>query len=90
MKPLLPEWVGRVAAIALLLGVGLTVHGTIIGPLIAAYEKDDRDLVDTSELLVRYQTIAQSRGRLQADLQSLQPVRLRTKTNSAQFDRNSR
>ncbi len=71
MKPFLPEWLGRIAAIALLLGVGLTVHGTVIGPLIAAYEKVDRDLVDTGELLVRYQTIARSRGPLQDDLKRL-------------------
>ncbi len=71
MTFVLPGWIGRVAAVVLLLGAGLAVYGLSIGPLIAAYEKVDRELVEVNELLVRYQRIAQSRGRLQAELESL-------------------
>lgn len=71
MKLVLPGWAGRVSAIALLLGVGLSVYSLFIGPLIAAYDKVDQDLVDANELLVRYQRIAQSRGRLLAEFQRL-------------------
>ncbi len=71
MKLVLPGWTGRVAAIALLLGVGLAVYGLLIGPLIAAYEKVDREIVEANELQFMYQRIAHSRGRLQAEFERL-------------------
>ncbi len=71
MTPSLPQWMSRLAAVALLIGILGGAYLFIVSPLIAAYRDTDRAISQASEMLQRYQRIARTRAALEARLEKL-------------------
>ena len=61
MSGSLPAWVGRLAAVALLLGVLGTAYLYVAAPLIVAYRTVDEEIERAGEHLIRYEAIATTR-----------------------------
>jgi general secretion pathway protein M len=57
----LPAWIGRVAAVALLVAVLGCAYVYVVVPLLTAYEETDRAIADARELLARFERIAATR-----------------------------
>lgn len=60
MNVSLPQWVSRLAALALLLGFLAGLHLYVVGPVLAAYQNIDEALDETSALLQRYEGVART------------------------------
>ncbi len=67
----LPRWVGRTAAVALLLGVLGVAHFHVIAPVLGAYQETDDEIAQTRELLGRYESLAHNREAYQGRLDEL-------------------
>lgn len=71
MNRSLPRWVGRLAALALLVGVLGVGYAYLVAPVLAAYRTLDADILRGAELLVRYESLAGARDAHQARLDAL-------------------
>lgn len=67
----LPNWVGRVAAVALLLAVLGAVYLYVAAPLLAAHRTTDEEIESARGLLVRYEAIAATRQAYQRQMDEL-------------------
>jgi general secretion pathway protein M len=67
----LPQWVGRLAALTLLLGLLGVSYLYVVAPVLAAYQNIDDSLEETSALLQRYEGVARTRDIYQARLDEL-------------------
>ena len=71
---ILPNWVGRLAALALLAMTGAAVYLLAVGPLIDSYRRNGEAIVETRELLARFERQAAARTRLEGRLEALQEL----------------
>lgn len=65
MSSSLPGWVGRTAAVVLLLGVLGLAYLYVISPVLGAYRETDDEIVQTGEMLARYESLAHHRSAYQ-------------------------
>lgn len=68
----LPRWVGRAAALGLLLGVLAAIFAFGYLPVVSEFEAVDASTRDASDRLARYSRLAAARGALEAQLAALQ------------------
>ena len=71
---ILPDWVGRVAAVALLLASLAALHFLAVAPLLDSYQRDSNAIVETRELLARFDRQAAARSGLEESLDSLRTL----------------
>lgn len=71
---ILPDWVGRVAAVTLLLFTLAAVHFLVLAPIIDRYQRDADAIVETRELLARFERQAAARSGLEERLESLRAL----------------
>ncbi len=71
---ILPIWVGRVAAIALLLVSLAAIHFLALAPLLDGYRRDAEAIVETRGLLARFDRQAAARPSLEERLESLRTL----------------
>jgi len=50
-------WIGRMAAVGILVAVLLAIHSSLVAPLIAAYSQINDSIAQSTELLARYQRV---------------------------------
>lgn len=71
---ILPNWVGRVAAVALLLVSLAALHFLGLAPVLDSYRRDADAIVETRELLARFERQAAARSSLEERLESLRDL----------------
>ena len=71
---ILPNWVGRVAAVALLLVSLAAIHFLALAPLLDSYRRDADAIVETRDLLARFDRQAAARSGLEERLASLRSL----------------
>ncbi len=71
---ILPNWVGRLAALALLAMTGAAVYLMAVAPLIDSYRRNGEAIVETRDLLARFERQAAARSRLEERLAALQEL----------------
>jgi len=67
----LPSWVGRTAAVALLLGVFGLAYLYVISPVLDAYQGTDEEIAEARDMLERYETLAHNSAAYQSRLDKL-------------------
>ncbi len=71
---ILPNWVGRLAALALLAMTGAALYLMAVAPLIDSYRRNGEAIVETRDLLARFERQAAARSRLEERLAALQEL----------------
>lgn len=71
MSPTLPSWIGRIAALALLLGLFWGLYAAVVAPVLAERARIARELADGRDLFGRYRALAQGREVLRSRLDEL-------------------
>lgn len=71
---ILPNWVGRVAAVVLLLVSLAALHFLAVAPVLDSFERDADSIVETRELLARFDRQAAARFSLEEKLESLRSL----------------
>ncbi len=71
---ILPNWVGRLAAVSLLLMTVAAVYLLAIAPVIDSYRRNAEAIVDTRDLLARFERQAAARSDLEDRLEALREL----------------
>ena len=71
---ILPNWVGRLAAVSLLLMTVAAVYLLAIAPLVDSYRGNAEAIVDTRDLLARFERQAAARSDLEDRLEALREL----------------
>lgn len=71
---ILPNWVGRLAAVSLLLMTVAAVYLLAIAPLVDSYRSNAEAIVDTRDLLARFERQAAARSDLEDRLEALREL----------------
>ncbi len=66
-----PDWVSRLAALALSAGVAFGLYIFVAAPIVASYAETDAAVAQAAELLDRYRRVAAARPALQERLDAL-------------------
>ncbi len=71
---ILPDWVGRLAALALLAMTVAAVHLLAVAPLYDSYRRNGEAIIETRDLLARFDRQAAARSRLEDQLAALREL----------------
>ncbi len=71
---ILPDWVGRLSAVALLMMTVAAVYLLGVAPLLDSYRRTGEAIVETRDLLVRFNRQAAARSRLEQRLERLREL----------------